>query len=116
MWNTQAWLLGQLLEFSFPVGAALNLAELAQRHGSVSYPSGPLGVRPGIHLPCLILKVSILERKCQKRRFGTAVQPSLKARFSCRLSNAAENHHVLNDLRLYLSPPRKFHEIIFYVQ
>lgn len=39
MWNTQAWLLGQLLEFSFPMGAALNLAELAQRHGSVSYPA-----------------------------------------------------------------------------
>lgn len=39
MWNTQAWLLGQLLEFPFPVRAAPNLAELAQRHGSVSHPA-----------------------------------------------------------------------------
>lgn len=48
--------------------------------------SGPLGVRPGGRLPRIILKVSILERKCQKHRSGTAraVHPYSRAQLSTR--------------------------------
>lgn len=63
-------------------------------------------------MACIILKVSILKRKCQKRRFGAAVTPPLKRGSAVQQKTT----DVMNDLRIYFSPPRKFREVIFYVQ